>query len=538
LAGTGHFPLDIASFFREIRLPQIFHTQGGVMILHHEFIKTAKLNSSRFAIVDRTTDKRVKYSKALIGALILAGKIRKFNEGYIGVMIPTSAGSFLTVLGTLFAGKVPVMINYSTGAAENSEYAQNKCGFKTIITSRALLEKINCRLVPGMVCIEDLMVQITFADKLLTALKSKLPVNRIISSLSKSDIDDTVVILFTSGSEKEPKAVQLSHRNIGANILDIRQVLDLSEKDVIMSMLPLFHVFGMTVDFWLPLIVGMTAVTNANPLEYKKIPTVMREEKVTMIAATPVFFSGYLRESHPGDFAAVRLMVAGADKTPDWLRDGYMKKHGIDLLEGYGATETSPVVSLTLPNANKPGSIGRPLPSVQVKITDIQSGHEVPRGAEGKILVKGDLVMKGYFDDLEETSLRIHDGWYDTGDMGMMDADGYLWHRGRLKRFVKIGGEMISLVRTESELLALLPEGTDCCVVEVPDSHKGARLIAALTRPVKEKDVIQKLSKTLPAIAIPKTYLVFAELPKMGSGKVDFRSITEMVKAELARKGD
>jgi acyl-[acyl-carrier-protein]-phospholipid O-acyltransferase/long-chain-fatty-acid--[acyl-carrier-protein] ligase len=503
------------------------------MILHHEFIRTAKNFSKKTAIVDRTTEKRIKYSKALIAALILGGKFKKYPEGFIGVMIPTSAGSFLATLGVLFAGKIPVMINYSTGAAENCEYAQNKCGFKTIVTSRALLEKINCRFVPGMICIEDIMQLIGFHNKLAGAIKSKLPLKLLINTLPPSEEDDTVVILFTSGSEKEPKAVQLTHRNIGSNIVDVVKIFKLTSEDTIMSILPLFHVFGHTVDFYLPMTVGMTAVTYANPLDYKKIPAIIKEEGATIIAATPVFFSGYVREASPGDFAKVRLAVAGADKTPDWLRELYKKNQNVELLEGYGCTETSPVVSINSPEANKPGSIGKALPSAQVKITDIDTGKDLPPGNEGKILVKGDLVMKGYYDDVEETSMRIKDGWYDTGDMGMMDGDGYLWHRGRLKRFVKIGGEMVSLVKTESVLEELLPQGVLCCVVEVPDPLKGARLIAAVTEKVNEGDLIQKMSKKLAPIGVPKQFVVIPELPKMGSGKIDFRGATELVKAKI-----
>ena len=503
------------------------------MILHHEFVKRAKEFGKKTAIRDRTTDRTVPYSKALIASLMLAKKFKAHEEGYVGVMIPTSAGSMLTVLGLLMAGKVPVMINYSTGAAENCEYAQDMCGCKKIITSRALLEKIGCRLVPGMIFLEDVMKDITTGDKLRAALKSKLPTKLILNAFPPTKPDDDVVILFTSGSEKSPKAVELTHRNIGSNLRDVVEVMQLSNQDVIMSVLPLFHVFGQMTNFWLPLTMGMTAVTCANPLDYKRIPGYMREEQVTMIAATPIFFAGYLRESKPGDFASVRLMAAGADKTPDWLREGYQKKHSIELLEGYGTTETSPVVSINSHEANRPGSIGKVLPGAQVKITDIQTGKELSAGQEGKILVKGDLVMKGYFDDLEETSLHIVDGWYDTGDMGVLDEEGFLWHRGRLRRFVKIGGEMVSLVRTESVLEELLPDDVSCCVVEVPDSLKGARIVAAVTAEVDEKEMRKKLSEKLPPIAIPKRFVVFPELPKMGSGKVDFRTITRMVREKV-----
>lgn len=506
------------------------------MILHHEFVRTAKAQGEKLAIVDRTLERRISYNRALIASLILAKKFRKYPEKYIGIMLPTSAGCMLSTLGVVMAGKVPVMINYSTGAAENCEYAQNKCGFKTIITSRALLERIGCRVVPGMIYVEDLLNKVTLTDKLTSAIKSKMSAQMIIRTFPKTQPDDNVVILFTSGSEKEPKAVPLTHQNIASNILDELKVFDLTPQDILLCILPLFHVFGYNVNFWLPLIVGMTAVTYANPLDFRKIPTIAREEKVTMVAATPAFFAGYVRESKPGDFATVRIAVPGADKTPDWLREEFRKKHQIELLEGYGCTETSPVIAVNTFNANRPGSVGKPLPSVQVKIVDVETGRELPPGKEGKILVKGDLVMKGYFDDVEETSLRLRDGWYDTGDMGFLDEDGFLWHRGRLKRFVKIGGEMVSLVKTESVLEEFLPEGVGCCAVEIPDAIKGARIVAAVTKKIDEKEILKKMATKLPPIALPKQFIVIPELPKMGSGKIDFRTVANLAREKIAGK--
>jgi len=507
---------------------------GRKMILHHEFFESAKKYPKKLAIIDRTTDKRLTYSKTLIASIILSKLLAKYEDDYIGIMIPNSAGSFLSIMGLLLSRKVPVMINYSTGAQQNCKYAQDKIGFKTIVTSKALLEKIRCPVVPGMVFIEDLLEQVSTPLKLASAITAKMP----LSFLKKSfpgEPDDNIVILFTSGSEKEPKAVQLTHTNINSNVLDAIEVFKLTEQDRIMAILPLFHVFGHSIDFWLPLVLGATAVSYANPLEYKTIPKIIREEGATMIAATPVFFSGYLRESKAGDFNTMRILVAGADKCPEKLRKGYMEKHGKVLLEGYGTTETSPVVSANTPEHNKPGSIGPVFPSVRVKIVDIDTDKELQRGKEGKILVKGPNVMKGYYDDLEETSVRIKDGWYDTGDMGVLDEDGYLWHRGRLKRFVKIGGEMVSLVRTETLLQEILPQGVECCVVEVHDVRKGAKLIAAVTEEVNTKETIRELAKTLPSIAIPAQFIPFTDLPKMGSGKVDFRTITQMVKEELAK---
>ncbi|MBP7461742.1 MAG: AMP-binding protein, partial [Candidatus Delongbacteria bacterium] len=457
------------------------------MVMHLEFIRTAKRFKDKIAIRDRSTNKDVTYSKALLASLILSHRFRDYKEGFIGIMIPTSAGAMLSILGCLMAGKVPVMINYSTGAASNAEYAQSKCGFKTIITSRALVEKIGCRLVNGMVFIEDIMKKIGWVDKIRAAIWSLLPLPILLHMVHRGEDRDNLVILFTSGSEKDPKAVQLTHRNISSNIEGISQALSYSSSDIMLANLPLFHVFGQNINFWLPLINGMTVVTYANPLEYRVICQIIREEKCSLMVGTPVFFAGYLRQAQLGDFTSIRIAVAGADKMPDNIRESFVEKHNLIILEGYGTTETSPVISTNSHNHIKLGSVGRPLPNVKVKIIDPDSGHELPSGHTGKILVKGDLVMPGYLDDLEETSYRLINGWYDTGDMGMLDEDGFLWHKGRLKRFIKIGGEMISLVKIENALEEILPEGVTCCVVEVPDSLKGAKIVAAVTESVNEK---------------------------------------------------
>jgi acyl-[acyl-carrier-protein]-phospholipid O-acyltransferase/long-chain-fatty-acid--[acyl-carrier-protein] ligase len=374
------------------------------------------------------------------------------------------------------------------------------------------------------------MEHITTADKLAAALKSKLPAAMLIKSLPTVEEDDNVTILFTSGSEKDPKAVQLTHRNIGSNLMDLGVHFKFTADDIMLSILPFFHVFGLTVNHWLPLTMGMRMVTYPNPLEYRRNCEIIREEKCSIIIGTPIFLDGYLRKAQSGDFDSVRLMVAGADKVSDQLRDGYQRKLGIELLEGYGTTETSPVISASTPEANKPGSVGKALPSVQVKIVDHNTGEDLPIGQTGKILVKGDLVMKGYFDDLEETALHIRNGWYDTGDMGMIDADGFIYHKGRLKRFVKIGGEMVSLVRVERVIEGLLPEGVSCCVVEIPDALKGAKIIAVTTEAVDSKKILKQMAEELPPIFLPKKFVVIDEIPRMGSGKVDFRTITEMVK--------
>lgn len=504
-------------------------------MLHHYFIDIAKQFSKKTAIHDFSTSKKLTYNKSLIASLLLSRIFKKMAKGFIGIMIPTSAGCVLTKIGVLMSGRVPVMINYSTGAEQNARYAQQKCDFKTIITSKALLEKIECPYVDGMIYIEDIMSSISALQKIQAAITAALPGGVIKKLVHQGSEDDTAVILFTSGSEKDPKAVQLTHKNIISNIKSVTPIFNFQSKDIFFCALPYFHVFGLTVTMWLPIFHGMKILTYANPLDFKKVCSIIREHKATFMVGTPSFFWGYLRKSEKGDFDSLRIAMVGADKCPDSLREGFRAKHDITVYEGYGATECSPVISVNSPENNKPGSVGKPIESMQVRIENYETGEELGPGQDGRILVKGDNVMKGYFNDFEQTSLHIRHGWYDTGDMGNLDEDGYLWHVGRLKRFVKIGGEMVSLVKIEDVLEKFLPEDAQCCVVEIPDSIKGAKIIAVVTTALDEKKVVKQMTEHLPAIAMPKKFLVWETLPKMGSGKIDFRTISEMAREQLTR---
>jgi acyl-[acyl-carrier-protein]-phospholipid O-acyltransferase / long-chain-fatty-acid--[acyl-carrier-protein] ligase len=498
--------------------------------LVEQFIRTAKAHESKLAIVDRATGQRVSYRDTLLRALLLARAFKQYEPGMIGVMIPTSGGALYSVIAALMSGRTPVMINYSTGAAQNCEMAQRRLAFRTIITSRALLEKIKCPAVDGMVFIEDLAANVSALAKLNAFLRASMSADRICRTVHPCKEDDPAVILFTSGSEREPKAVPLTHRNIASNIEGMHGVVEFGPKDTILGNLPLFHVFGLNTHLWLPLTNAMTVVTYPNPLDFRAITTAIREEKVTMMVGTPTFLSGYLQKSEPGDFATVRLLITGADRCPESLRAGFLERHGKVLLEGYGTTETSPVISVNTPDHNRPGSVGQVLPNLEVRMEHYETGEPCGVNEIGKILVKGDSVMTAYFDDFEATALSRRHGWYDTGDMGYRDDEGYLWHVGRLGRFLKVGGEMVSLVQVEDVLQRHLGDATECGVVEVPDAVKGARIVAAVTAKVDEKAATNRLTESLPRIAVPKQFVVLPFLPKMPSGKVDYRALTVMVR--------
>jgi len=499
-------------------------------MLQHRFIDSAISNPDKIAFIDRSTERDISYSQALLASLILARRFGKLERGRIGIMLPTSSGGGLAIIGAVMAGRTPVMINYSTGAEKNCRYAQDSCDFRIIITTKALLEKTGCAHLPEMVFIEDILSSLGKFEKATAFLKSKLLRPLLKRLVGKPNLDLPAVILFTSGSEKEPKVVQLSQRNILSNIDSFSQMMDIYGMDNLLAVLPYFHVFGLTINLWTPMCLGMTTITYANPIEFKTIAKIIREYKPELLVGTPLFLEGYVKQSKAGDFASIKLAVSGADKCPEHLRILYREKHDIEIFEGYGTTETSPVISANPRDRNKPGSIGTPIPGTEIRIQNLDTGADCAVGETGKILVKGDGVMQGYLNDIEESSLRLKSGWYDTGDLGYLDEDGYLWHKGRLKRFVKIGGEMVSLVMVEETMNALTPLEVECCAVELPDSKRGSKIVGVTNTMVDQQDLNKKLSKALPNLALPKKYVHVAEFPRMGSGKTDVRSLTEIVR--------
>jgi len=504
------------------------------MLIHQMFWETARKYADQPALTDTTTGMSLNYAKLLIASYLLGSKIQKKRDSFIGIMLPPGVGGVLSVMSALFARKTCVMINYSTGVESNCRFAQEKCNFNTIITSKKLLEKLDAPKISGMVFIEDLLQSVTPMQKAIAAAKTFLPFPAWRPGISEND---TAVVLFTTGSEKEPKAVELTHKNLLSNVESMQQHIHVDHKDIFMSILPFFHVFGLTTSFLLPVFRGCHMITRATPLDYDQIPQLIRTHSCSIITSTPTFLQGYLRKSNNGDFESLRLIVAGGDKLPKQLAQGFQQQHGKTVYEGYGCTETSPVISTNVPETHKPGSVGKPLPGVKVKILDLE--HETPcaPGVTGKILVAGDSIMKGYLGDFEETSLRMHDGWYDTGDMGYLDEDGFLWHKGRLKRFIKIGGEMVSLVAVEEALAPLLPENVSCCAVEIPDPRKGAKVAVAITDEIDRKHIQKELSRVLPKIALPAKYYLIPEFPMSGNGKISFREVNHICqKMEMEMK--
>lgn len=494
--------------------------------LHLRFVETALHNLNKTAIIDITRAEQYTYKQVLIASYLLSRQIKKScPHERVGMMIPVSAGAVITKLAILMAGKTPAMINYSTGAMKNCDYARVKTGLKHIITSHALLQRLGLQSDPQMLMIESLLGSLTLWQK----LSGVIQLRRIAKKVAHSSADHDAVILFTSGSEKEPKVVPLTHANIGSNYLAIRQALELFPEDRFVSVLPFFHVFGMTTSLWTPLLVGGTIITHANPLDYKTVVKSIREHRATCLFATPVFFHGYNMTAKPGDFQSLRILVAGGDKLPVELYNQYLANHRLAILEGYGTTELSPVVSVNRVGHHKLGSIGLPLDGVEVKITSIETGEELPFGQEGKLWVKGPNVMRGYLDDDNASAQVLRDGWYDTGDIALIDRDGFIFHRGRFKRFVKIAGEMVSLVAIEEAVRPFVSPDTLLCAVAIEHPSKGAEIGLAYNQELASDDLKQKLSKVLTPLMLPKHYFYLPEIPILASGKVNFRQVEQLV---------
>ncbi len=367
--------------------------------LHLRFIKTTLSHLNKIAVIDIARSQQFTYKQLLIASYLLSRRIKKnCPEERVGMMIPVSAGAIITKLAILMAGKTPAMINYSTGAVKNCSYAREKAQLKKIITSHALLQRLGIQKDPEMILIEELLGSLKPWQKLLGLVQLRLIAHKV----AKPSLDHDAVILFTSGSEKDPKVVPLTHRNIGSNYQAIRQALELYPEDRFVAVLPFFHVFGMTTSLWTPLLVGGTLITHANPLDYKAVVKSVAEHQATCLFATPVFFHGYSLVAKQGDFSSLRILVAGGDKLPIELYQNYLTVHQLPILEGYGTTELSPVVSVNRVGKVKLGSIGLPLPGIEVKITaieSIESDEELAPGTEGKLWVRGDNVMRGYLGD-------------------------------------------------------------------------------------------------------------------------------------------
>jgi acyl-[acyl-carrier-protein]-phospholipid O-acyltransferase/long-chain-fatty-acid--[acyl-carrier-protein] ligase len=461
----------------------------------------------------------------------LAGRLTRPGER-VGLLLPNMTPTIALFMGLSALGRIPAMLNYTAGA-DGMQAACDAAEIRIIITSRAFVEqaKLEAKLaalqgIARIVHLEDLRTQATLFDKLwLIGYALWFPKSVEIPATP----EDTAVVLFTSGSEGRPKGVALPHRAILANVAQIRAIIDFSIEDRVLNVLPVFHAFGLTAGTFLPLLSGASLFLYPSPLHYRVIPELAYDRGCTVLFGTSAFLGNYARFAHPYDFYRLRYVVAGAEKLSETVRDAWFEKFGLRILEGYGTTETAPVLAVNTPMAFRSGTVGQLLPGLEYRL------QVVPGILRGGILhVRGPNVMKGYLKAdqpgvLQPTASEIGVDWYETGDVVEIDADGFVRILGRVKRFAKVAGEMVSLEAVE-KLALTASESALHAASSCPDVDKGERLILFTTDANLKRAALQASARALgmPELMIPKTIVHVDALPLLGTGKVDYVQLKRM----------
>jgi acyl-[acyl-carrier-protein]-phospholipid O-acyltransferase/long-chain-fatty-acid--[acyl-carrier-protein] ligase len=491
-----------------------------------------------FKVLEDFTWKPITYARLFMGAGLLAQQWRqrlpRNSSGQrIGVLLPNVNGLPVSLLSLWEADLVPAILNYTTGPAVMLACTE-LAGLKHIVTSRTFVTKAKLDLKPleqaGVTFhyLEDVRQGISGAAKLGALVRSWwAPASALTTTHAASD---TAVVLFTSGSEGVPKGVELSHRNVLANIRQMCAISDLQDTDRFFTTLPLFHSFGLTVGTLLPLVRGAYVCIYPSPLHYRVVPTVLYDKNATVFLATNTFLTGYARKAHPYDFRSLRYLFAAAEKLQENTVRTWNEKFGIRVLEGYGATECAPCVSVNVPMNPRPGSVGELLPGMECRLEPVEGVTE-----GGRLFVRGPNVMKGYLNPDANAKFQALGGWYDTGDIVHVDDDHVLHIRGRLKRFAKVSGEMVSLTAVEEALAGAFPQyglRLAVAVVAVPDEDKGERLIAVSNESKLSLDEIRAAikAKGLSNLAVPREIKTVREIPKLGTGKVNHRELEKQLR--------
>ena len=493
-------------------------------------------------------------TRALVLRRLLRRAVLAPDERNIAVLLPPSAAAVVTNLALSLDNRVVVNLNYTLSSELlNSSIAQ--AGVRHVLTSRAFLERVPLQLDAELVFLEDFREAATRADKIVSAALAYVLPSRALTRLLGVDqhrSDDVLTIMFTSGTTADPKGAVLTHGNVEANVRAVDQVIHIDPHDVVIGVLPFFHSFGYAITFWSVLALDVAAAYHVNPLEAKVIGRLCRERKGTILLATPMFLRTYIRRCDPEDFATLEVVVTGAERLPPEVADAFEAKFGVRPVEGDGTTETSPLIAANIPANRAPadpatvariGTVGKPPPGVRVKVVDPDTGADLGPGEQGMLLVQGPNVMRGYLDQLEATTASIRDGWYVTGDICVIDPDGFVRIVGRESRFAKIGGEMVPHGLVEDALTAIVGVDDDgqqkVVVVSVPDPERGERLVVVHTlleqSPAELRDALHAAG--LPNLFIPDrtAFLEVTELPTLGSGKLNIRQIT--TQAEIAFAG-
>jgi acyl-[acyl-carrier-protein]-phospholipid O-acyltransferase/long-chain-fatty-acid--[acyl-carrier-protein] ligase len=512
-------------------------------------VKTAMLDHTLFdglahAYRDRDTGKviiedplgtKLTYRKLIAGAQVLGAKLESGTAvgENVGMLLPNSAGVAVAFMALQTIGRVPAMLNFSAGAV-NVLSAMKAAQVKTVLTSKAFIEKGKLdKLIAAIgaeariVYLEDIRATVTLADKIKGFAAGAAP--RVMRSAN-----DPAVVLFTSGSEGTPKGVVLSHRNILANAAQALARVDANGTDKVFNVLPVFHSFGLTGGMMMPLLAGIPIYMYPSPLHYRIVPELIYQTGATILFGTDTFLTGYARSAHAYDFRTLRLVLAGAEAVKERTRQIYMERYGVRILEGYGVTETAPVLAMNTPMANRQGTVGRLSPLMEYRLEQIPGIEE-----GGRLSVRGPNVMLGYLRAENPGVLEpLPDGWHDTGDIVTIDAAGFITIKGRAKRFAKIAGEMVSLSAVETMAASLWPQAI-AVAVSLPDQRKGERIVLLTTQKDADRAAMQRQIKASGAseLAVPAVVQIVDKVPLLGSGKTDYVAATALAR-EIVPAGE
>ncbi|QEG35327.1 acyl-[ACP]--phospholipid O-acyltransferase [Bythopirellula goksoeyrii] len=527
-----------------------------MMVLPRLMLRKCRKSLFRFKIADSSGAEATGGSllmRTLILRRLLLREVIESDEKYVGILLPPSVGAVITNAAVTLAGRVSANLNYTvTNDVLNA--CIRKAGIRHVLTSKKVMEKLDLKLDAEIVLLEDFKPKVSLADKLAgvtQAYATPLPVLERILGVHRMTSDDELTVIFTSGSTGEPKGVVLTNHNVGSNVEAIDQVIHLRSDDTLLGILPFFHSFGFMVTLWTVLGLDVRCVYHFTPLDAKQVGKLCGKWGVTVLLSTPTFLRSYLRKCEPADFSKLEIVVAGAEKLPVPLCDEFEAKFGVRPVEGYGATELSPLVSVNVPPKRsqsreedcREGTVGRPIPGVSAKIVDPDTGEPLDVETPGMLLVKGPNVMKEYLGDPDKTAGVLRDGWYVTGDIALIDKQGFIQITGRLSRFSKIGGEMVPHINIEEAIQGLVQTPEDevvkAVVTAVPDERKGERLIVVHTKlDHTPQDICDHLAKLgLPNLWLPSTnsFLEVEQIPVLGTGKLDLKGLSDLAKKHFAK---
>ncbi len=523
--------------------------KGRMMVLPRLMLRKCRKKLLRLKIADSAKMKLtggMLLMRSLIARRLFQREVFAQDEKYIGILLPPSVGAVVVNSAVTLAGKVSANLNYTVTNDVLNACIRN-AGIQHVLTSRKVMEKLELDIDAEVVLLEDLKAKITLVDKLVAALltfATPMPLLERVLGVHKMTGDDELTVIFTSGSTGDPKGVVLTNHNVGSNVEAIDQVVHLRSDDTLMGILPFFHSFGFMVTLWTVLGLDVRCVYHFTPLDAKQVSKLAGQWGVTVLLSTPTFLRSYLRRCDPKDFAKLEIVVAGAEKLSVDLCEAFEEKFGVRPVEGYGATELSPLVSVNVPSERsqtdeidcKEGTVGRPVPGVTVKTVHPETFDDLPVGSAGMLLVKGPNVMQGYLGQPEKTAEVVRDGWYVTGDIAEVDTQGFIRITGRLSRFSKIGGEMVPHVNIEEAIQELVQSEEEeevlAVVTAVPDAKKGERLVV-VHRQLEHtaQQICDHLTQLgLPNLWIPgrDSFLQVEAIPLLGTGKLDLKALKQV----------